>query len=132
MWNARIAAVHRDGMKPVAAAVVERWFTREFRASSPEKVALVRPMLENTPPMGYSACCAAVRDMDQRDAIAATKSPTLVIYGAKDPVMPVSEALFLVDQIRGAKKLELDAAHLSNVERAAEFTEAVERFLLGC
>jgi 3-oxoadipate enol-lactonase len=37
MWNARIATVRRDGMKSVAAAVIERWFTPEFRASFPEK-----------------------------------------------------------------------------------------------
>src|SRR5258706_13075640 len=32
MWNARIATVQKDGMKPFAAAVIERWFTPEFRA----------------------------------------------------------------------------------------------------
>jgi len=130
MWNARIATVRKDGMKPVAAAVIERWFTPEFRASSPEKVARAQQMLENSPPAGYSACCAAIRDMDQREKVAQIKVPTLVIYGGKDPVTPSSDAHFLAEQISGAVEVELSAAHLSNVEQAGAFTHAVSDFLL--
>jgi len=129
MWNARIATVRKDGMKSVAAAVIERWFTPEFRASFPEKVAQAQQMLENTSPEGYAACCAAIRDIDQREAVAQIKTPTLVIYGRSDPVTPASDAQFLTDRIRGAAKVELPAAHLSNVEQAAAFTEAVSNFL---
>jgi 3-oxoadipate enol-lactonase len=129
MWNARIATVRKDGMKSVAAAVIERWFTPEFRASSPEVVARAQQMLENSPPEGYAACCAAIRDMDQRQAVARIKTPTLVIYGGSDPVTPASDAHFLTDQIRGAVKVELLAAHLSNVEQADAFTETLNDFL---
>jgi 3-oxoadipate enol-lactonase len=128
-WNARIATVRKDGMKPVAAAVVERWFTAEFRTSFPEKAARAQRMLENSPPAGYAACCAAIRDIDQRDAVARIKVPTLVIYGESDPVTPPSDAHFLVEQIRGATEVGLAAAHLSNVEQADGFTEAVSEFL---
>ena len=129
MWNARIATVGKDGMKLVAAAVIERWFTPEFRASFPEKVARARQMLENTSPEGYAACCAAIRDMDQREALAQIQVPTLVIYGGSDSVIPLSDAHFLTGRIRGAEGLELPAAHLSNVEQADAFTEAVRNFL---
>jgi 3-oxoadipate enol-lactonase len=129
MWNARIATVRKDGMKFVAAAVIERWFTPEFRASSAEKVARARQMLEDSPPEGYAASCAAIRDMDQREAVAQIDVPTLVIYGGSDPVMPAAEAHFLTEQIRGSVEVELAAAHLSNVEQAEAFTEAVSEFL---
>jgi len=129
MWNARIATVRKDGMKSVAAAVIERWFRPEFRASFAEKVARAQQMLENTLPEGYAACCAAIRDMDQRETVARIKTPTLVIYGSSDPVTPASEAHFLTEQIRGAVEVELAAAHLSNVERADAFTKAVSDFL---
>jgi len=129
MWNARIATVRKDGMKSVAAAVIERWFRPEFRASFPEVVARAQQMLENSPPEGYAACCGAIRDMDQRETIAQIKAPTLVIYGGSDPVTTASDAQFLADGIRGAEKVELPAAHLSNVERAGAFTDAVNRFL---
>jgi len=129
MWNGRIATVRADGMKSVAAAVIERWFTPEFRASFPEKVAVAQRMLEKSPPEGYAACCSAIRDMDQRNAVAQIKAPTLVIYGGKDPVTPAADAHFLKDQIRGAIEVELAAAHLSNVEQADAFTEALREFL---
>jgi 3-oxoadipate enol-lactonase len=129
MWNARIATVRKQGMKTVAAAVIERWFTPEFRVSFPERVAQAQRRLENSPPEGYAACCAAIRDMDQRETVGQIKVPTLVIYGGKDPVSPVTDALFLEDQIEGAVKVELNAAHLSNVEQPDAFTEAVSYFL---
>jgi 3-oxoadipate enol-lactonase len=128
-WNGRIATVRKDGMKPVAAAVIERWFTPEFRASFPEKVKPAQEMLEHTSPEGYAACCGAISDMDQRDAIAQIKAPTLVIYGASDPVIPVADAHLLTQRIPGATDLELAAAHLSNVEQAEAFTRAVSAFL---
>ncbi|MGA2415917.1 MAG: 3-oxoadipate enol-lactonase [Candidatus Sulfotelmatobacter sp.] len=129
MWNARIATVDKDGMKPVAAAVIERWFTPGFRAAFPDEVATAQSMLENTSPEGYAACCAAIRDMDQRDAVSQISLPTLVIYGASDAVIPLPDAHFLTQQIRGARELELAAAHLSNLEQAEEFTHAVLSFL---
>ncbi|MFZ2084632.1 MAG: 3-oxoadipate enol-lactonase [Candidatus Sulfotelmatobacter sp.] len=129
MWNARIATARRDGMKSVAGAVIERWFTSGFRASFPEKVARAQHMLENTSPEGYAACCAAIRDMDQRKTVAQIEVPTLVIYGGSDSVIPTAEAHFLTDRIQGAAEVELPAAHLSNVEQANAFTEAVSNFL---
>jgi 3-oxoadipate enol-lactonase len=128
-WNARIATVKKDGMKSVAATVIERWFTPGFRVSFPEKVAHAQRMLEQTPPEGYAACCAAIRDMDQRGSVAQIKVPTLVIYGGSDSVIPLHDAQFLAEQIKGAKELELPAAHLSNVEQPDAFTQAVSNFL---
>jgi 3-oxoadipate enol-lactonase len=128
-WNARIATVRKDGMKSVAAGVIERWFTPDFRLSSPEKVARAQQMLENASPEGYAGCCAAIRDMDQREGVTQITTPTLVIYGARDPVTPASDADFLSERIHGSAKVELDAAHLSNVEQPDAFTKAVSDFL---
>lgn len=129
MWDARIATVRKEGMKPVAAAVIQRWFTPEFRASFPEPVAKAQAMIETSPPAGYAACCAAIRDMDQQDTVGQIKVPALIIYGRKDPVTPSADADFLNDRIAGSVKVGLDAAHLSNVEQAVAFTDAVSSFL---
>jgi 3-oxoadipate enol-lactonase len=129
MWNARIEKVQKDGMKAVAPAVIERWFTPEFRARSSDRVAKAQAMLEATPAAGYASCCAAIRDMDMRESVAQIKAPTLVIYGAKDPVTPPADAEFLRERIPESSKMDLDAAHLSNVEQPDDFTEAVSNFL---
>jgi 3-oxoadipate enol-lactonase len=129
MWNARIDTVRKNGMKPVAAAVIERWFTPEFRASFPERVAKAKAILEKTPPEGYAACCAAIREMDQRNTVGRISLPTLIIYGAQDPVTPPADAEFLNKSVVGSARVELNAAHLSNFEQADGFTEAVSSFL---
>jgi len=128
-WNARIEAVNKGGMKAVVEAVLERWFTPAFRAGGHPAVEATHQMLMETPPTGYVACCAAVRDMDQRQAISSIRVPTLVVCGSSDPVTPPAEGRFLAQQIAGAEYVELSAAHLSNVEAAALFNEAVGRFL---
>ena len=128
-WNARIEAVRKSGMKSVAPAVIERWFTPAFRAAAPETIAQTQRMMEASPPEGYVACCAAIRDMDQREAISSINGPTLVIAGAQDHATPPTDGQFLAGKIRGARYVELPAAHLSNVEAAAQFSSEVLRFL---
>jgi 3-oxoadipate enol-lactonase len=55
--------------------------------------------------------------------------PVLVIAGAHDPATPPADGRFLVDHIPGARYVELDAAHLSNIEDQARFTREVTSFL---
>lgn len=129
MWNARIEEVRKTGMKQVAATVVERCFTPEFRARSPQAAASAQQTIENSPPEGYAACCAAIRDTDLREAISAIRVPTLVIAGAKDPATPPAEGHFLADRIVGAQYAELETAHLANLEAPDSFTSTLIRFL---
>jgi 3-oxoadipate enol-lactonase len=84
----------------------------------------VRATLLATSPVGYIACCAAVRDMDQRQAVSAIRQPTLVISGAEDQATPPADGRFLAEQITGADDLELAAAHLSNIEEVDGHTDA--------
>jgi len=119
-YDARIAAVRQGGMAAVTGAVLERWFTADFRTRAPDKVAPVRDLLLACPPDGYIAACAAVRDMDLRDEASRIAAPTLVIAGAHDVATPPAEGRFLAGAIGGARYVELDAAHLSNVESGAE------------
>jgi len=131
VWNVRIEAVRKGGMKSIAPAVIERWFTPAFRAAAPEAVARTERMIEATSSEGYAACCAAVRDTDQRETISSINTPTLVICGALDPATPPADGQFLATKISGARCVELPTAHLSNVEAAAQFSSEVIRFLAG-
>jgi 3-oxoadipate enol-lactonase len=86
-------------------------------------------MLEASPVEGYVACCAAIREMDQTNSSSRISVRTLVVAGSKDAVTPPQEGRFLVDHIRGSQYVELDAAHLSNVEQSDAFTSALRDFL---
>jgi 3-oxoadipate enol-lactonase len=128
-WNSRIELVLKDGMKAVAPGVIERWLTPEFRARSPQVWENALRMLEASPPEGYAANCAAVRDFDARDQISAIRVPTLVITGSKDPATPPADGRFLADHIPGARYVELQSSHLSNIEASEKFTAELIQFL---
>ena len=128
-WNARFAAVRRGGVAAVADGAVARWFTPEFRARAPAEVDRLRRMLLATPAEGYVGACAAVRDLDLRDAVAGIRVPTLVVTGSADVATSPADAHALAGAIPGARCVELPAAHLSNIEAPAEFTDAVIEFL---
>jgi len=128
-WNTRISTVREWGMKSVSSAAIERWFTPKFRVASPAIVSRAKTMLEASPVEGYVACCAAIRDMDQTNSISRISVRTLVVAGSEDAVTPSQEGRFVVDHIRGSQYVELNAAHLSNVEQSDAFTSALRDFL---
>ncbi|MEO8509572.1 MAG: 3-oxoadipate enol-lactonase [Betaproteobacteria bacterium] len=129
LWNARIERVNAGGMAAISDAVLARWFSAEFIAREPATLAAMKAMMERVPPEGYVACCAAVRDMDQRGEVAGIAAPTLVIVGKDDAATPPAEGEFLAAEIAGARIVRLPAAHLSNVELAPAFTAALSSFL---
>ena len=135
LWNARIDSIERAGNsggaglpESVVDAVVKRWFTPRFRAIAPRSVERIRGMLVGTSSAGYVANCAAIRDADLRGCLAAIAIPTLVIAGTHDPSTPPALGRELADAIPGAHYLELDSAHLSNIEQAGAFNAAITRF----
>jgi 3-oxoadipate enol-lactonase len=128
-WNARIEAVQKNGMKSVATAILERWFTPAFRQKAPETMANILKMLEETNRDGYVACCAAVRDFDCSEQLNNIRTPTLVIAGAHDRATPPDGGRFLAQQIPGARYVELNAAHLSNIEAQDRFNNELAAFL---
>jgi 3-oxoadipate enol-lactonase len=129
MWDDRIRMVREGGMASLTEAVLQRWFTERFRTAAPEKVEPVRRMLLATPPEGYAGCCAAIRDMDQTESIRGIRLPTLVVVGKHDPATLPAYGELIAERIPGARLVVLDAAHLSNIEAAAAFNEAVVGFL---
>jgi 3-oxoadipate enol-lactonase len=129
MWNARIDTVRKQGMKPVAAATMERWFTAVFRAKNSQIVAGIQKMVEAVNPEGYAANCAAIRDFDSREHLHRTHTSTLVMSGTHDPATTPADGQFLAAHIAGARYVELNAAHLSNIEDADRFTREGVTFL---
>jgi 3-oxoadipate enol-lactonase len=129
VWDQRIATVRTQGIAAIVPGVIDRWFTKGFQERSPEAVDRIAAMLRATDPEGYVACCAAVRDMDQREAIRVIRVPTLVIAGRHDQATPPDQARLIAERVPGARLVELDTAHLGNVEAAEAFTRAVLDFL---
>jgi 3-oxoadipate enol-lactonase len=130
LWDERIRMVTMGGMAAVAEGIIERWFTEAFRREPTVEVERVQRMILETPPQGYAACCAAIRDMDLRELITGIRVPTLVIVGEDDPATPPEKAREIQDRIPGAK-LEVvpNAAHLLNIEQDVVFDAALMSLL---
>jgi 3-oxoadipate enol-lactonase len=130
IWNGRLATVEREGLGAVIPGTLERWFTASFRGSHPAVIAKTEAMLRGTASEGYKACCAALRDADFRENAKTIAVPTLLIAGTSDPVTTTADLRFLADAIPGSQFAELSAAHLSNVEAAEAFNQALLHFLI--
>ena len=129
LWKTRIEVATDKGMAALSQGIIERWFSEEFRENNPDEIARVTGMVLATPGHGYAGCCAAIRDMDQRASTKGIKVPTLVVAGARDPATPPDHGREIHKLIEGSEFVLLDAAHLSNIERTAEFNRAVLGFL---
>jgi 3-oxoadipate enol-lactonase len=84
LWDARRKAVQEEGgMQSVVDAVMQRFFSSDKQTGV--SAQSTRSVLLGTDPQGYAACCAALRDVDNRSAISKITAPTLVIGSDKDP-----------------------------------------------
>lgn len=128
-WNVRIESVTRGGTAAISNGVLERWFTPAFHRREPGTVDRFRKILESTRTESYVATSAAIRDTDFRADIAKIRTDTLLVAGSQDKSTPLESGRYLAQQIPGSKYVELDAAHLSNVELPAQFSEEVLKFL---
>jgi 3-oxoadipate enol-lactonase len=127
-WLDRASLVRLSGPGAVVDMVVARWFTPPFSEAHPDLVAGFKDSFRRLDAEGYAACCEAIAAMDLRGATVAV--PTLVIAGRDDPAIPPSHGEAIARTVPGARFVVLDnAAHLANVERAAEVTALMTGFL---
>jgi 3-oxoadipate enol-lactonase len=130
IWDDRLRFARENGLAAMVGANMERWFTKGFREREPKAIAWITEMFLTTPLEGYIGCGEAVRDMDHRALLPKIKVPTLVIAGRHDPATTLQAGEYLRDHIPGVAFTVLEAAHISNVEQPAAFSNAVLEFLL--
>lgn len=129
--EARRTAVLGGGMSSIVDIVMSRFFTASSIERNVSAVVAARRTVLATSPIGYAGCCAAIRDMDQRDGLGRITTPTLVIAGDHDVSMPwATHGAVLASAIQAATVVRLRAAHLSNLEQPRSFSAALFRFLL--
>ena len=130
LWDARIAAVERDGIESIADNVMERWFTPAFRR--PENTAYhgYWNMLVRQPAVGYAATCAAIRDADFTEAAARIKVPTLCVVGDQDGSTPPDVVLATAKLIPRARyEVIAGAGHIPCVEQPEALAAILRAFI---
>lgn len=91
----------------------------------------VRALAMKQPPDAVVDALHALRDRpDARPGLGAIAVPTLVLVGSEDAITPPGVAEAMAAAIPGAERLVIDgAAHLSNIDRPAEFQAALASFV---
>lgn len=116
----------RRGLKAATSSAYRSRHPGEFEE-------VVRTRLLRSPSLFFylqQARAGALFDASLR--VGNISAPTLVIHGAEDRYVPVTNAVALARAIPGAELRVLDdAGHLVFIERAEEFNQEVASFLLG-
>jgi len=125
-WAERAATVRAHGAQAVSTGVVERWFTPQWRAASPQQVGYYEAMVAATSAEGYAACCEAIQTMDICSELPSISAPTLVIAGADDPATPPEHGRHIATAIPAARlEIVAPAAHLANIESPRELNQLI-------
>ncbi len=128
LWETRIAAVKSGGIESLADAVMERWFSEQFRAR-PE-LELWRNMLVQQADDGYAGCSAAISGTDFFTPTSGLRLPCLGIAGDEDGSTPPDLVRETTDLIPGSKfALIRKAGHLPCVEQPERYAEILSEFL---
>jgi 3-oxoadipate enol-lactonase len=132
VWNARKKLVREGGMRAVRELAITRGFSDDFRAQHPEVIAAALAPVMACPVEGYAGCCDAIAALDLTARLPRIAAPTLAIAGSLDVGTPVDMLRGIAAAIPGAKLAVIEgAAHISAVEKPAEFARLVNDFLDG-
>ncbi len=130
LWDQRIRAIQEGGIEALADAILERWFTADFRKHRTDELAIWRHMLVRTPVDGYIGTCAAIRDTDFGPETARIGVPTLAVCGVENGATPpdvVREMAALIPKARF--NLIEGAAHLPSIERPEILSKMIADFV---
>jgi 3-oxoadipate enol-lactonase/4-carboxymuconolactone decarboxylase len=131
-WNTRVETVRAQGMIAIVDAVMERFFSAEFRRDHAPVVETIRAHFLALDPGGYAGCCCAIRDMALRDKITKIIAPTLIIAGSKDVATPFEgHGSEIQKRIMQARVEMMPAAHIAPVELPDVFAAILCDFLSG-
>ncbi len=130
-WQDRIDLSRDKGMDPLIQPTMERWFTEEFRNKGTAEAQAIADMIATTSVNGYAGCAAAIQNLSYLDSLGEISGiPVLFIAGAQDAGTPPAGMEAMHNNMPGSEYVLLDpAAHISNVERAADFTQTLTGFL---
>ncbi|MGH3005895.1 MAG: alpha/beta fold hydrolase [Gaiellaceae bacterium] len=120
-----------EGMGPFADEVLPKMVAPANIEALPAVAEHVLAMMRRGSPEGAAAALRGRAERpDYVEMLGRIAVPTLVVVGRDDEFTPLSDARFMHDRIPDAILVVIEGAgHLPNLERAAEFNAALERFL---
>ncbi len=128
--DAAIATARAEGTAPIVAGMLPKLMAPASYEDD-EIVEFVTEIMEGASQEGVIGALAAMRDRpDSTPTLAEIDVPTLIVHGAEDKIIPLSEAQAMADAIPDAHLVVVpDAGHLPNLEQPDIFNDAVVDFL---
>lgn len=128
MWAERIAAVKGNGLEAIADGIIDRWFSRAYRAS--DAVHPWRQMLASTDPEGYTGCCAAIAGTDFITPTSGLRLPVMAIAGNEDKSTPPDLVRETAELVPGSRfELIRGTGHLPCIEEPEAYAALLTDFI---
>lgn len=128
MWQQRAALVQQQGMSPVVAPTLERWFTPAFVASQPAVVEAVRQQLLACPRGAYAHSAQALAGLHLQDRLGQLQLPILYLAGLQDQAVPAGQLETYARLTPGARFAALPGPHVLPLENPDGFSLCVLDF----
>ncbi len=120
-----------EGVTAVSGGMLPKMLAPQNYESDDELVDYVKEIMSTTSLNGMVGALAAMRDrIDSTPMLGDIDVPVLIIHGADDQLIPLSEAEAMYKAIPNAELVIIpDAGHLPNLEQPDLFNDAVIDFL---
>lgn len=130
MFAKRAQIAETQGIQSLADGMLSRWFTPEFHARNPERIARFRQQILANDPATVAATCRLAATLNFLDKLPLVTAPTLVLVGEHDLGNPLPKAREIKERIPGAELAVIpEAAHTGPVEQPETFNRMVLDFL---
>jgi 3-oxoadipate enol-lactonase len=117
VWEQKALNAETEGMEPVLAANMSRWFSDSFPDEHPDRVEMVAEMVLANDPSCYAAAGRALGRFDAREGLSQIDCPTLILVGSEDPATPPAMAEYLHQNIANSELHVLPGLrHMTPVE----------------
>ena len=130
MWDERIARVRANGLQAIVEGTMSSWFTEDWLTVKTGVESDIRAMILGNDPVGYVACCDALKKLDYLRQLGEVGCPILYVGGDQDKgASPDVMAQMAARTPDGRYQTIEGAAHLANCNNPAIFNDIVEGFL---
>jgi 3-oxoadipate enol-lactonase len=130
VWEQKAHNAETEGMEPVLAANMSRWFSDSFPDEHPDRVEMVAEMVLANDPSCYAAAGRALGRFDAREGLSQIDCPTLILVGSEDPATPPAMAEYLHQNIANSELHVLPGLrHMTPVEAPDRVGQLIGDFL---
>lgn len=130
MLEARARTIEQDGVEPIVAATLERWFSEPF-LRDPGHPALVytRQRLLTDDPEGFAATWRALAANDTMGELSSLRIPVTIVHAEGDRSADLEAQRAMAKAIPGSRFDVIPGPHMVQLERPDIFSRAISDHL---